>query len=205
MTKRDNVLEKFANLNRQPPSAKNRSSIRWFRTQVKNNSVSPRRVLRDPEISRNLKRAPEHIKLGELLLFRYDPKHKEKLPFYDVYPLSIIMSTGVSKAGEKYVISLNLHYLTQMERERLLTAIYKSNTKGGAQEVLALVQRLSYYPGFRHAIKMHLLNHMVGNVLSIPFDEWALAVNIPSGFISKNKQKKTQNAILRQARTRRRK
>src|SRR5579859_4289851 len=44
--------------------------------------------------------------IGKMVMYTYDPKLKEKLPYYDTFPLGIVVA--FNKTG---FYSLNLHYL----------------------------------------------------------------------------------------------
>ena len=51
-------------------------------------------------------------------MFFYDPKHKDTLPYYDRFPLSVII--GPAKGG---FYGLNLHYLPPVLRAKMLDAL----------------------------------------------------------------------------------
>ena len=56
--------------------------------------------------------------IGSMNMFFYDPKTKETLPFYDRFPLAIIVGPA-----EKGFYGLNLHYLPPVLRAKLLDSL----------------------------------------------------------------------------------
>ena len=80
-----------------------RKSIDWLKENV--------RLLRNPTaISRSLVketgRNVSRFVLGNLYFFHYTPKNSESLPYYDVFPLVLILA----KYNDGF-LGLNLHYL----------------------------------------------------------------------------------------------
>ena len=78
-------------------------SIAWLKDNV--------RILRNPTaISRSLVketgRNVSRFVLGNLYFFHYNPKHADTLPYYDVFPLVLVLA----KYNDGF-LGLNLHYL----------------------------------------------------------------------------------------------
>ena len=58
-------------------------SREWFRKRVQRlTRVNRDQLMREPEVT---KRATHSY--GGMFMYVYDPKHKDKLPYYDVFPL----------------------------------------------------------------------------------------------------------------------
>ena len=62
-------------------------------------------------------------KYGIMNLFGYDPKHKERLPYYDTFPL--IFPLEPAKGG---FIGLNFHYLRPGARVAFLRSLANTTT-----------------------------------------------------------------------------
>ena len=58
--------------------------------------------------------------IGEMYMFSYDPKYKDVLPYYDMYPLVI----PIEMYADGF-LGLNLHYLPPLARARLLDSLKK--------------------------------------------------------------------------------
>jgi hypothetical protein len=84
---------------------------KWFRERAKGlTDVNRRDLLKDPLVTP--KNRPSS---GKMYMFFYDPKHREKLPYYDSFPLIIMVDQA---PGGFY--GLNLHYLQPAIRAKFL-------------------------------------------------------------------------------------
>ena len=86
----------------------------WFQRNVKKlGDVNRRSLLKDDALDVTTK-----PKAGDMLMYFYDPKHKKTLPYYDRFPLAIMVEPA---PGGFY--GLNLHYLSPGVRARFLDAM----------------------------------------------------------------------------------
>ena len=135
-----------------------KESREWFRRRVAN--------LR-PNRSALMKEEPIQLKnrgvVGNMYMFFYDPKHKQTLPYYDGFPLIIMM--GPAKGG---FMGLNLHYLPPTVRARLLdTILGNSNAKIPEQYIAP-------------AMKHYLFKHVRSRFALVDRPEWEVATFLPS-------------------------
>ena len=102
------------------------------------------------------------VEIGKLVMFSYDPKHKKTLPYYDRYPLAVII--GPAKNG---FYGLNLHYLPIQLRAKFFDALveigekYKNRPKKARIMItyanLKSITRLRYFkPCLKHYLDMHV-------------------------------------------------
>ena len=154
-----------------------RESVKWLMTKManlKNTSRIPSTIKR--EDYRNTNR---FIK-GGLFFFYYDPKTKEDLPYYDRFPLVLML--------EKYedgFLGLNLHYLPVNYRVRFLDKLLdygRFNEDGDpvrlriTYDILTATKR---FKEFRPCIKRYLTSHVKSRILAVQPDEWETAVFLP--------------------------
>ena len=67
-----------------------RQSIEWFRKKASQlSNISRTRLMQQDEI--DLKNRPKTAPFGEMYMFFYDAKYKDTLPYYDAFPLIIMM------------------------------------------------------------------------------------------------------------------
>ena len=93
-----------------------KQSQQWFQRNVKKlGDVSGRTVLKDEALKKTSK-----PKIGDMVMYFYDPKHKATLPYYDRFPLTITVEPA---AGGFY--GLNLPYLSPSVRARFLDELMK--------------------------------------------------------------------------------
>jgi len=119
--------------------------------------------------------------VGKMYMFVYDPKTKDKLPYYDMYPL--IFPIEYYNDG---FLGLNLHYLPPGARAKLMDALYDTinNNKQNkttklriSYDILSSVKRYAY---FKPCIKRYLFGHVRSNFLYIAPDEWNIALMLPT-------------------------
>ena len=95
-------------------------SVSWFRKKIKEFGAP-----KSAELVREGKRSNTPF-LGRLNMFFYSPKYKDKLPYYDRFPLVLPL--------ERYrggFMGINMHYLPIPLRVKLLDKLYEfsSNDK----------------------------------------------------------------------------
>ena len=101
------------------------------------------------------------LDVGRMYMFQYDPKGKDTLPYYDIFPLIFVL--------ERYndgFLGMNLHYLPPIYRARLMDRLYAIERMDQVRESKKL--RLSYgllnsvakYKYFRPTVKRYLNNHV---------------------------------------------
>ena len=117
---------------------------------------------------------------GGLYYFYYDPKTKSDLPYYDRFPLVLIL--------EKYpdgFLGLNLHYLPLKYRIVFLAKLmqFASYTEDHeikrlrvTYDILAASKRMKE---FKPCVKQYLHGHVRSKILAVHPDEWDIATFLP--------------------------
>ena len=164
-----------------------KESRSWFQQKIKNLRSINRTALMKEE---PLKQTTQAI-VGGMYMFFYDPKHKDTLPYYDTFPLVIVV--GPAEGG---FYGLNLHYLPPMLRAKMLDALMDitSNTKFNAStrfkmsyELLVKSSKLKYFePCFKH----YLNSHVQSKFAMVPAPEWEIATFLPTAQFKKSNSKK---------------
>jgi hypothetical protein len=117
---------------------------------------------------------------GKMYFFRYDPKHKKTLPYYDTFPL--IFMVEKAKGG---FYGINMHYLPPVLRAKLMDALYvlKNNKKFDDTTRLRLsysvLKKAARFSLFKPTFKHYLANHVKTQFVEIPSSEWDLALFLP--------------------------
>lgn len=153
-----------------------KQSREWFRKKAQEiKSVNRSRIMRQ----KPLERTPNFV-IGEMFMFFYDPKHKQTLPYYDRFPLAII----VDLAPDGFY-GINLHYLPMTLRAKFLDALldvttnkkYNDTTRFKmSYQMLKSSSKMKYFkPCFKH----YLSNHVKGNFAKVPAPEWEIATFLP--------------------------
>ena len=116
------------------------------------------------------------LEIGQMYAFKYDPKHKETLPYYDTFPLVIIsdpLPTGFS--------GINLHYIAPLVRARLLgklmdTSDLEIDVKSKLNAQWGFIRNFSRYPEVRGSIKKYLTNQISGRMYKVNPVHWKSAI-----------------------------
>ena len=116
-----------------------------------------------------------------MFTFGYDAKFKAILPYWDKFPLIIVLD--VYKDG---FMGLNFHYLHPVERNRFLTKIMKFATQKGEPEDMTDKARFNVswdaIRNIKNADKMihkYLYGHVRTSLLEAPPNEWENAIFLP--------------------------
>ena len=137
-------------------------SINWYKKKVADlsNRISAARLMRDNK----LKKAPSFNKLH---FFRYDPKLKATLPYYDTFPL--VMPIQSAKGG---FLGINFHYLPIPLRMKLLETLDKRGFRGD-------YSKLKNIREVKPTIKHYLRRQFVSGFLELEEDDYAPAIFMP--------------------------
>jgi len=173
-------------LQRQPLATNTRKARKWIRDKVKElTNLSPSYLMRDR------KRQKNRFQLGKMYFFYYDPKWKEVLPFYDIFPL--VIPIDFYPDG---FLGLNLHYLSPTVRAKLLDKLseYATDTRFDEKtRILVTYQMLKHASGleaFKPCLKRYLTKHVESKFLMIDANEWDIAIFLPvESFMKASKTK----------------
>lgn len=173
-------ISQGANINRLDLKTKTREAMNWFRntaSQVK--SVNRQRLLNDPD---NQTTDISEESIGRMYSFFYDPKHKKTLPYYDMFPLVIV----IGPKGNDGFLGMNLHYLPPVLRARLMDNLYQTlnNKKFDSTTKLQINYELlngaSRFKYFKPCVKHYLFTHVKSKYLQIEPKYWDIALMLPT-------------------------
>ena len=146
-------------------------SVAWFRSKIKEFG-QPKSM----DLIRDGKRTSIPT-FGLLNMFVYDPKLKDKLPYYDTFPLVLPI--------EEYnngFLGINLHYLSMPMRIRLLDRLTETANNKKFDESTRLNADYSKLKNV-NLIKPCLKRYLAGNVKSkfrkVGADEFIVATLLP--------------------------
>jgi len=114
---------------------------------------------------------------GRMSMFFYDPKTKNRLPYYDTFPLVLPLETA--KGG---FIGLNFHYLPYGARFAFLQTLqrFASNKKfDQSTKIQASYDSIKGNKYTKASIKRYLYSQVRSNFLRIDVNEMALAAYLP--------------------------
>jgi hypothetical protein len=160
-------------------------SRKWFRNKVKElGQINRQHLLRDQALTKK-----NRFLAGRMMMFFYDPKHRDTLPFYDAFPLVIMLEPA---PGGFY--GLNLHYLSPMVRARFLDKLLETTNNKRYDEstrfrlTYQLLKSVRKYKEFQPCFKHYLRKQVDSNIVMVEPPEWEIAIFLPTEqFRKKNK------------------
>lgn len=132
---------------------------------------------------------------GRLYMFYYDPKGKQKLPYYDRFP--IIFPIEPYRNGQ--FLGINLHYLPPVLRAKLMDALYVTLNNTNFDETTrlkisyGLLKTVSRLREFKPCVKLYLASHVRSRFVNIAASEWDIALFLPTERFEKASPSKVWN------------
>ena len=151
-------------------------SRKWFMQKLKSMRVNRRGVLSSEEL-----KAVSRPRIGSMYMYFYDPKHRETLPYYDMFPLVIMVEPA--KGG---FYGLNLHYLSPPLRARLFDKLLETTNNNKYDETTKmkvrynLLKSVSRFPGVKPCYKRYLYSQIERMPVKVEAPEWEIALFLPT-------------------------
>jgi hypothetical protein len=150
-------------------------SAQWFQTKIRK-----LRSITDTKLLSATDRLSSTVYPGAMCMYRYDPKTKDELPYYDMFPL--VLPFTVDSKG---FTGLNLHYLPPILRLKLLERLLVISTNKNLEPVQrlrmswSLLSNAARFPEVRPCVKRYLWNHCESKFFNVMPDEWSLVIFLP--------------------------
>jgi hypothetical protein len=145
---------------------------------------------------------PTRVLPGFVYLYLYDPKLKKTLPYYDTFPLVLVLHVENDR-----FLGLNFHYLDYYHRARLFDLLYPLREGRTSRPTVrdirmrlkvsyALLKLSSKYQAFKPCLKEYLMTHVASPCMKVGAREWDLALFLPV----ERFEKKTKQQVWRKSR-----
>ncbi len=177
----ESLLERLNN--ESPAELRERSieSLKYFQQRVRTLKLSSENFYRQSDLTK----AKRYLE-GRMYTFFYDAKTKEKLPYWDRFPLVLIL-----ELRQDGFTGLNLHYLPPRYRVRLLYELYKYvilDEEEEADEGMRMKIKMTYQlltgisklKMFRPCFKRYLTHRIDGRALEITPEYWDVMSMLPT-------------------------
>lgn len=162
---------------------RSKDSLEWFKQRLKSVSrINNNQILKDP-----LLKNVEKPLIGRMYMYFYDPKTKDTLPYYDRFPL--IVMVGKEKGG---FTGLNLHYLPPILRAKFFDRLseFTNNKKYDESTRFRLTYNFlrasSKLELFKPCFKRYLTSQVESRITEVPATEWEVALFLPTDKFVKN-------------------
>ena len=138
--------------------------------------------------------------IGSMQMFFYDPKYKDVLPYYDRFPLVIVV-----KPARGGFLGLNLHYLPPILRAKFLDALMDNVTSKKSENAkfkvtTRLLSGTSELEFYKPCIKHYLNEHVRSKFAEVKAPEWEIATFLPTAMFEKANKQKVYNDSRRMLR-----
>ena len=173
-----------------------KESREWFRKKASNmRSINRQELMKEEPLKQRgkLGAITRGGVVGTMQMFFYDPKTKDTLPYYDKFPLVVVV--GPAEGG---FYGLNLHYLPPILRAKMLDALMEIASSKNTDDAkfvitykrLQSIAKLRYYkPCFKH----YLNKHVKSRFAEVPAPEWEIATFLPTADFRKANSQKVFN------------
>ena len=112
----------------------------------------------------------KRISLGDLFCYYYNPKYRQVLPYYDMFPMIMLIS-----ADKDTFLGINFHYLAPKFRAILLDRV-TAKVGGG----LINWKKISRIKQIAPTVKRYRYDHIMKKVVSIEESEQEIAIFLPT-------------------------
>lgn len=173
----DNILQQGVLKGIVP--AKSKAARNWYRDAAGKlmSNITPSSFEKRTDGARKT----DSMDFGYMYAFRYDPKWKNELPYYDTFPL--IFPVKFESDG---FLGINFHYLPPVLRAKLMDALYSTLTNKKYDDTTRIrisyqiLQSASKYRYFKPTLKKYLREHVRSKFLEIQVNEWDIALFLPT-------------------------
>lgn len=162
---------------------RSKDSLEWFKQRLKSVSrINNNQILKDP-----LLKKVEKPLIGRMYMYFYDPKTKDTLPYYDRFPLIVMVKK--EKGGFS---GLNLHYLPPILRAKFFDRLseFTNNKKYDESTRFRLTYNFlrasSKLELFKPCFKRYLTSQVESRITEVPATEWEVALFLPTDKFVKN-------------------
>ncbi len=154
-------------------------SAQWFQDKIKGlkgdlrnrfSSTNAAKFYREAETKVQPTVLKKRIEYGDLFCYYYNPKYRNILPYYDMFPM--IMLIGAEK---ETFLGINFHYLRPKWRAILLDRVHAKIGRG-----LPKWSKLRQIKQIAPTIKRYRYDHIMRKVIPIEEDEQEIAIFLPT-------------------------
>ena len=154
-------------------------SAKWFQDKIKGlkgelknrfSSTNAAKFYREAETKVNPNVLKRRVELGDLFCYYYKPKYMATLPYYDMFPMIMLIS-----AEKDTFLGINFHYLRPKWRAVLLDRVSAKIGNG-----LPRWSKLRQIRQIAPTIKRYRFDHIIRKVIPIEEDEQEIAIFLPT-------------------------
>ena len=146
-----------------------KKGLQWFFNELKKASK---------DINYNAYNPTSDPFIGGLFTYIYDPKWKDKLPYWDRLPL--VIPFNIYDDG---FIGINLHYASGDDRSKMLQYLFRLRSKKSTRDYVRIsyrsLQAATKSAVLQPCIHRYLSNHIKTRMVKISMEEWENVASLP--------------------------
>ena len=161
--------------------ARSKEAAIWFQKKARELGPLGKGILKDDRLKPKARPF-----IGDMVMYTYNPKTKAILPYYDTFPLVIVV--GPAPGG---FFGINLHYLPPKIRalflDNLSAAVtnQKYNATTRFRITYNMLKATANYKYFRPCFKHYLGKHMTSKIMKVEASEWNIAIFLKTAAFKK--------------------
>jgi hypothetical protein len=148
-------------------------SVRWYQDQIRKLGMGLRNINPQRVMTSGLGTGLNGVKIGQMFMYYYHPKHEERLPHWDAFPLVIPF-----KLNDDGFHGVNFHYLNPNDRMAFLKTIMLIQKSGGGVSWEVLKAHAGTFA--EHCVKRYLYSHVKNQYFQkIDPEDWKTTIMLP--------------------------
>lgn len=148
-------------------------SLQWFQSNVRDIRRTPSSLIKENQ------NFVTRFELGKMYMYMYDPKGRDKLKYYDYFPITICLKRYASG-----FMGINLHYLSPKYRALLMDGLYEyyKEIEGNSyfQIRYPTVKSVSRLRWAKPCIKQYQYGYLDSRIVEVLPEHMDMAVMLPS-------------------------
>jgi hypothetical protein len=147
-------------------------SLQWFQRNVRDIRRTPSSIIKENQ------NFVTRFELGKMYMFMYDPKGRDKLKYYDYFPITICL-----KRYATGFMGINLHYLAPKYRALLMDGLYefyKEIESNSYFQIRYPVKSVSKLRWAKPCIKQYQYGYLDSRIVEVLPEHMDMAVMLPS-------------------------
>ena len=160
---------------KKDPEYNPKNSAIWFRYKI--NELTGNKTTYQHSAMMRIKgnKLENSIIPGHLYTYKYDPKGKDTLPYYDIYPLVL----PFRRMGPHFW-GLNFHYIHPLTRGILFEKLLHLKDERSRMLFTWKLVKGGIFPGAKYCVKQYIVTHVRTQFLRIPEADWKIALFLPT-------------------------
>lgn len=167
--------------------ARSAEARKWFVEELRSltGTINRKSLLTDPSL-----RLAQTPTIGSMYMFTYDAKNKDTLPYFDRFPLIILVEPDREGTG---FYGLNLHYLRPETRAIFLDKLVETTGSTGGGKIdektrlrvrYELLAKAKRFREFKACYKHYLWDHITSRISKVSPNDWDIAIFLPTEHFS---------------------